>query len=125
MKTNLKRKQVRIYLNPGMEKLLSELMDKAGTLTESAVMTEILSRALIALSKENYPFGVNLNFRVVDFSRYQKSPQDLVESLHLPPVKNNNRLVHYADYLRGFGVPDSEIQCVLSDTAWESKQATH
>ena len=121
MKAKLKRKQVRIYLNERMERQLSDVVSRSHTMSESALATEIFSKALEALELEGFSFGTNSQFKIVNTLQYKLKAEQIVESMHLPET-NKSRMVENVRYLRSFGVPDPEIQCVLSDSAWDASK---
>jgi uncharacterized membrane-anchored protein len=62
----LKRKQVRVYLDPDHEKALAKVCKLAPTLSESSIMTILLDSALKAVESNGWKIPLPLTFRVVD-----------------------------------------------------------
>jgi hypothetical protein len=62
----LKRKQVRVYLDQNAENHLAKLSDRVKSLSESAIVTELLWAALEACAERGYRLHLPLIFEVVD-----------------------------------------------------------
>jgi hypothetical protein len=66
MASILKRKQVRVYLDQSTESHLARLSDRVKSLSESAIVTELLSAALEACARRGYRLHLPLTFEVLD-----------------------------------------------------------
>ena len=62
----LKRKQVRVYLDPDQEKALARVCQIAPTLSESSIMTVLLDGALKAIESNGWKLPLPLRFRVLE-----------------------------------------------------------
>jgi len=62
----LKRKQVRVYFDESAEKHLAQIATKVKTLSESAIVTEILASALDAIAANGYRIGLPMRFQIME-----------------------------------------------------------
>ena len=62
----LKRKQVRVYLDPDQEKALARVCQIAPTLSESSIMTVLLDGALRAIESNGWKLPLPLRFSIVE-----------------------------------------------------------
>lgn len=72
MPSVLKRKQVRIYLDAESEKDFGKLVEAIGSMSESAVMTVLVSAALRACVDRGYRMPLPLKFQIREGLEDQK-----------------------------------------------------
>jgi hypothetical protein len=66
MSEAIKRKQVRIYLDGPSEHHLNRVMDRIRTLSESALVTEMVASLLEACSENGYRIHLPMKIKIVE-----------------------------------------------------------
>ena len=73
----MKRKQVRVYLTPDMEKTLSTMAAAIESLSETDIMTTLLAAGLKACARNDYRMPLPLKFTITeDYSRLNEPTKE-------------------------------------------------
>ena len=67
---SLKKKQVRIYLEPEQETQFDKLVESIGSLSETALLTTLVAASLRCCVEAGYRMPLPLKFRIEEESAY-------------------------------------------------------
>jgi hypothetical protein len=81
----LKRKQVRVYLDEAAQEKFDRLVSEIGSLSESSVMTALLTAALDACADNGYRMPLPLRFRINELDRGLNDPKTTKYGVRRPP----------------------------------------